>query len=180
MQILQKLSVIQVKASSESSIGYQQLRQTHRIHGKMIILRCYPGILVQSIRDYVSAGISVRASVGVTRNLSSKHIMENFVNIGKQFLNQGGQGAPQGEQQSHGFNMMDAVTHGMQHNEQQGGGNQQQMLGQVVGFLNQKHQSGQMDEHVNEGGLMDSFKKIAQQGQGSDEEHGQAAACVYD
>ncbi|WFD22389.1 hypothetical protein MEQU1_001059 [Malassezia equina] len=103
--------------------------------------------------------------------------MENFVNMGRQFLqNQqgGGDGAQAGS--GSGFNINNIVSHAMNQSPQQGGQGQQQLFGQVANFLQQKHDNGQIDDNVNEGDLMSSFRKITQGGNGSSQEVGQAAA----
>jgi len=104
-------------------------------------------------------------------------IMENFVNMGRQFLQnqQGGGGDAQGSN-GDGLNINNIVSHAMNHNQQQGGEGQQQIFGQVASFLQHKQSNGQIDENVSEGELMNSFRKITQGGHGSSQEVGQAAA----
>ena len=145
----------------------------------MIILRCYPGILVQSIRDYVSAGISVRASVGVTRNLSSKHIMENFVNMGRQFLqNQSGMNTgAENSQHELGFHPEQVANYAQNHDQQAGhGGMNMGIFSQVANAMHSRHQQGQISNDVDHNQLLSAFKKVQGGQPASSQEAGQASA----
>lgn len=82
--------------------------------------------------------------------------MENFVNMGRQFLNN-----QSGEQQ--------------QGAPQQGGGNNQGMFGQMAGMLH-KQDNGQPDTNVDENQLMSAFNKVMNNGSSNSQEIGQAAA----
>lgn len=102
--------------------------------------------------------------------------MENFVNMGRQFLqNQQGGGGDTQSNNGGGLNINNIISHAMSQNKQDGQG-QQQLFGQVASFLQHKQNNGQIDENVNEGDLMNSFRKITQGGNGSSQEVGQAAA----
>lgn len=102
-------------------------------------------------------------------------IMENFVNMGRQFLkNQQENG---NANNSGGFDIQNIVSNAMGHNEQQDQNDQSQLFSQVTSFLQQKQNQGQINDQVNEGDLMSSFKKVMQGGGGgSSQEVGQAAA----
>ncbi|WFD18800.1 hypothetical protein MCAP1_001011 [Malassezia caprae] len=108
--------------------------------------------------------------------------MENFVNMGRQFLS-GQQGGGEDAQASNGggLNINNIISHAMNQNQQNGqdqqnGQGQQQLFGQVANFLQHKQSNGQIDENVDEGDLMSSFRKITQGSNGSSQEVGQAAA----
>ncbi|WFD26224.1 hypothetical protein MNAN1_001201 [Malassezia nana] len=101
--------------------------------------------------------------------------MENFVNMGRQFLqNQQGNGEANN---GGGFDIQNMVSNAMGHNEQQNQNGQSQLFSQVTSFLQQKQNQGQINDQVNESDLMSSFKKVMQGGGGgSSQEVGQAAA----
>ena len=107
--------------------------------------------------------------------------MENFVNMGKQFLQNQGQGqsgpsAGQGGGNNGGLNLHNIVSHATQHDQQQGNNGNQQLFGQVASMLQNKHDNGHINENVNENQLMSAFHKITSGKGGNNQEIGDAAA----
>lgn len=100
-------------------------------------------------------------------------------NMMNQFMGHGQQQHPQGipqAQQGNGLDFSSMIQHAMT-NDQQGGQNSN-MFSQAASFLQNKHQNGDIDGNVNEADLMNSFHKVNQNGGGSSQEVGQAAAYV--
>lgn len=107
--------------------------------------------------------------------------MENFVNMGRQFLQgQGGAQSQQGAQgvQDFGFHPDHAASHASSHDVKNGdaSGSNTSIFSQVTSMLHGKHQQGEIKDDLDHNQLLSTFKKVQQGQKASSQEVGQASA----
>ena len=105
--------------------------------------------------------------------------MENFVNMGKQFLqNQSGTTAGTGNnQQDLGFHPEQVANHALNHDQQAGhSGSDMGIFSQVANAMHSRHQQGQISDDADHNQLLSAFKKVQGGQTASSQEAGQASA----
>lgn len=105
--------------------------------------------------------------------------MENFVNMGRQFL-QNQSGATAGAENDHhafGFHPEQVANYAQNHDQQAGhGGMNMGIFSQVANAMHSRHQQGQISNDVDHNQLLSAFKKVQGGQPASSQEAGQASA----
>ena len=105
--------------------------------------------------------------------------MENFVNMGRQFL-QNQSGATAGAENDHhafGFHPEQVANYAQNHDQQAGhSGMNMGIFSQVANAMHSRHQQGQISNDVDHNQLLSAFKKVQGGQPASSQEAGQASA----